>query len=91
MADPKAEVKPETRELSSLDLVLLENLALLEENNALKQRVAEFQVKEKKIGLQQHFVKRFGIDPEQFEFSADMKSRKLLLIPKKNVQAPPVL
>lgn len=76
--------KPEVKDLGSVDMVLLENLALLEENAALKHQLNESRIREKKIQLHQHLAQRFKIDTEKFEFSADTKLKKLIITPKKN-------
>lgn len=76
--------KPEIRDLSSIDMVLLENLALFEENVALKHQLNESRVREKKLQLQHHLAQRFNIDTGKFEFSADTKHKKLVITPKKN-------
>jgi hypothetical protein len=76
--------KPEVRELSSIDQVLLENLALAEENVALRHQIAEAKIREKKMTVRAHLIQRFKIDINKFDFSADTKSGKIVIVPKKN-------
>lgn len=77
--------KPDVRDLSSIDQVLLENLALSEENVSLRHQIGEAKVREKKMALRAHLAQRFSIDITKFDFSADVKTNKIVIIPKKNV------
>jgi hypothetical protein len=72
----------EEKELSSIDKVLIENLALTEEVAALRAKLTEYQILEKKMGIRQHLAKKFHVDLDKQEFSVDAK-RGILSITQK--------
>lgn len=76
----------ESIELSNLDKVLLENVALVEENAALHNELAKMQIEQKKAQLKNHLVSRYKIDLSKNTFEVDGKTGKLNIKPRENVQ-----
>jgi hypothetical protein len=84
----------DTRKLSGIDLLLLENLSLIEENNSLRNSLVEYRIMEKKMGLQKHLMEKYSIDIEKFDFTVDGKEQILTIVPrpeKPNASVPPTV
>lgn len=72
-----------SKQLGGIDLLLLENLTLLEENNALRASLMEYKVFEKKMALHKHLTEKYNIDTTRFDFSVDAQGQTLTLSPRK--------
>lgn len=72
----------ETKDLGAIDKLLIENLALTEENAKLRAKISDFQIMEKRIAIRNHLASKFKIDLANFDFEVDSKDNKLKIVPK---------
>jgi hypothetical protein len=81
MADERVE------SLNNVDKILVENLALAEENAKLRAQIDAMKLDQKKLNLRAHLAQRFKIDLENSDISIDGKTAQLK-IAAKNGKAP---